>query len=76
MGKTNCALGQPGLIGSRLPSVKGPNILAVHAQKHPLVIDLHQHHLVLQPHWIDLQDLYLFTQLLCKGRAPLFVEPP
>ena len=76
MGKTNCAFGQPGLIGSRLPSVKGPNILAVHAQKHPLVIDLDQHHLVLQPHWIDLQDLYLFIQLLCKGRAPLFVEPP
>ncbi len=76
MGKTNCAFGQPCLIGSRLPSVKGPYILAVHAQKHPLVINLDQHHLVLQTHWIDLQDLYLFIQLLSKGDAPLFVEPP
>ena len=36
------------------PSMKGPDVLGVHAEQHSLVIDLNQHHLVLQAHGVDL----------------------
>jgi len=64
------------VMGPSLPSVQGPDVLGVHAQKHPLVIDLNQHHLVLQTHWVDLQDLYLFVQMFRKRSATFFIEPP
>ena len=33
--------------------MKGSDILRVHAEQHPLVIDLDQHHFVFEPHWIN-----------------------
>jgi len=64
------------LLGRRGPSVKRADVLGVHAQKHSLVIDLDQHHFILQSHGVDFQDLYPFVQMFGKWNASFFIEPP